>query len=92
MNPRQFALIVVSMILAGFLGAALSSGIWNVFAQNAPKRVTAQSFVVIDESGRKRGELGVSLKGPATLTLYDEHGNIAWSAPTVTRIQPAEIR
>jgi hypothetical protein len=104
MNPRQFALVVVFMILAcsnergslakgdekavarrmfceyatnkrrlfreSFVGATVSSGISTVFAQNVLNRVTAQSFVVIDESGRKRGDLGVSSKGLATLTLY----------------------
>ncbi len=80
---RRECVLAALATAAGFLGGALSSGAVSIFAQERtwPKVITAEKFVVLDSSGGKRAELGVSRNGKTALRLYDEHGRLVWNVP-----------
>ena len=55
----------------------------------APKRVSANMFVVVDENGKRRAKLSVSKGGPS-LILFDENGK-GRAALTVVKDRPGLI-
>src|SRR5260370_30086467 len=64
-------------IAAATLGGALSGqffGAANVGAALAPKLITSQKFVLVDNKGSHRGEFGVTDKGVAQLAVFDGTG------------------
>ncbi len=75
---------MLAAVVAGWMGGAAAQERFR------PRAVTAQSFVVVDEAGRKRAEFGFSAKDRLVLRLYDEQGQVIWSAPHETRILPLE--
>jgi hypothetical protein len=93
MSHGQFRVLLIVCTAASLLGGALSGSLLGVRAQEHPwaKRTASESFVVLDERGAKRAELGVTSQGDPALVLYDERGRVIWNTPNVpgTRIWPA---
>ncbi|MEI6501177.1 MAG: hypothetical protein WCP21_09155 [Armatimonadota bacterium] len=78
MTSKQFRMLVVVTLVAGFLGGAVCNLLLRgtpATAQGAPNTVRATTFVVVDDAGKTRATLGVvgSSFCPA-LTLYDATG------------------
>jgi predicted transcriptional regulator len=92
MSRGQFRVLLIVCAAASLLGGAFSGSLMRVRAQDYPwaKRTASESFVVVDERGAKRAELGVTSQGDAALVLYDERGRVIWNTPNVpgTRIWP----
>ncbi len=64
-----------------YLAVAALAGFGIGTAQNGvtpPERMKAQSFVLVDESGRKRGEFSMGSNGQPMVRLYDQDGRIIW--------------
>ena len=93
MSKGQFRVLLIVCAAASLLGGALSDSLMGVRAQEHPwaKRTASESFVVVDERGARRAELGVTPQGDPALVLYDEKGHVIWNTPNVpgTRILPA---
>ena len=93
MSKGQFRVLLIVCAAASLLGGALSDSLMGVRAQEHPwaKRTASESFVVVDERGAKRAELGVTPQGDPELVLYDERRHVIWNTPNVpgTRILPA---
>jgi hypothetical protein len=90
MTGRTWILIAAA-VAAGFLGGALANGINTAFAQQRggpAQQITAQRFVVADDGGNTRAEMGLDPQGRIHLTLYSEKGRVLWSAP-VAGLMPA---
>ena len=90
MSRGRYAFLVLASVVASFAGGALSGNILPVAAQPAqrPQKMTAQSFVVVDEDGKRRAELGITREGEGALRVFDAHGKLVWS--TDTRIMPVD--
>jgi hypothetical protein len=78
MNRTMLATCIILATICGFAGG-LASKLWNaspVFAQERlhPKSVSAESFVLVNAAGDKRGVLSVGRDGSAVLRLYDTSG------------------
>ena len=78
MNRTSVALSIVMAVVAGFTGG-FTARLWNVppvHAQESmhPKALSAESFVLVNDAGEKRGEIGLSPDGSAILKLYDGRG------------------
>ncbi|MBV8732192.1 MAG: hypothetical protein JO336_20480, partial [Acidobacteriia bacterium] len=54
MLPKEWTLAALALA-AGFAGGAISTGLGTVFAQERTRQITAERFVVVDASGKKRG-------------------------------------
>ena len=69
---------------AGFVGGYLINGLATVFAQSRPKPnvVQARSFMVIDNQGAMRAELGVDRFGNTVFNLYGQHGEKIFTVPS----------
>ncbi len=79
-NVRWFYLC-----LAATLGcAAAAQGFRQT--QPAPAVVRAHSFELLDEAGRKRGEIGFDAQGQPRITLYDPSGRPIWSSGGVRAV------
>lgn len=87
-------------IAGGFVGGRLSSPP-AVHAQVRPRvippqraisaaPVEARGFVLMDEHGRKRGELGFNGRGQPTLRFFDESGKVIWTGGAVTPLPLAQ--
>jgi hypothetical protein len=69
-----------------------------IFAQNtAPKPevpavVQAKSFVMLDQTGRKRGEMSMTQSGKPIIQLFDERGRVLWDSTDEPRMKPLLIR
>ena len=66
--------------LAGFLGGAIGSHM-PVYAQ-APgvDMLRSKTFVLLDNSGRKRGEWTMDPSGEPALRFFDADGRVTWQA------------
>jgi hypothetical protein len=78
MNRTMLATCLILATICGFAGG-LASKMWNaspVFAQERlhPKIVSAESFVLVNAAGERRGVLSVGRDGSAVLRLYDDAG------------------
>jgi hypothetical protein len=69
---------------AGFAGGSLTNGLTTAFAQGRtqPNIVQARSFVVIDNRGAMRAELGVDSFGNTVFNLYGQHGEKIFTVPS----------
>ncbi|MGI8744607.1 MAG: hypothetical protein ACR2NN_18940 [Bryobacteraceae bacterium] len=69
--------------LAGFAAGAFAPRLLQVgpvHAQAMPELVQAKSFVLLDGSGRKRGEWKLDASGDPVLQLFDQGGRTIWEA------------
>lgn len=76
MNRTLVAFFLAVALVAGAAGG-LASRFWNappVFAQESPKSVSAQSFILVNSAGERRGILNVTRDGSVLLRLYDDGG------------------
>lgn len=87
-------------IAGGFVGGRLSSPP-AVHAQVQPRvippqraisaaPVEARGFVLMDEHGRKRGELGFDQQGRPALRFFDESGKVVWTGGAVSALPLAQ--
>ena len=87
-------------VAGGFVGGRLASPP-AVHAQAQPRLippqraisrapVEARGFVLMDESGRKRGELGFDREGRPALRFFDESGKVVWTGGAVTPLPLAQ--
>lgn len=87
-------------IAGGFVGGRLSLPP-TVHAQARPGVIPPQraisaapmeagSFVLVDEQGRKRGELGFDRRGQPALRFFDESGKVVWTGGAVTPMPLAQ--
>jgi hypothetical protein len=85
--------MMLAAAAAGFAGGAVSASVpWVVRAQESvwPREVRSQRFLVVEPNGKKRAEFGLAGGGKVTLRIYDERGQVVWSAPDDLRIYPAK--
>ena len=78
MNRKLAGLFIAMAIIAGFAGGMVAR-LWTprpVFAQEQmhPSVLSARSFVLVDNSGQRRGSLSLMRDGSVSLRLYDENG------------------
>jgi hypothetical protein len=52
------------------------------------KAVEAQSFLLDDADGNRRGQMRMKAGGP-TFEIYDQNGNVVWSIPSRTNRVPS---
>ena len=45
-----------------------------------PAVVQAKSFVLLDDAGRKRGEMSMTGSGKPLIQLFDERGRVIWDS------------
>jgi hypothetical protein len=70
--------------IAGFLGGWLGSHITTVYAQGPGLKILpseilqSKDFVLMDGSGRKRGEWRTDPSGQPVLRLFDSQGQVIW--------------
>lgn len=80
MSRKQYSLIVLLALVAGFVGGVISSQIFvsrPIFPQKEPKPqkvVVAKKFRLVDERGVVRAALGLTAKGQPGLGLLDKKG------------------
>lgn len=89
---RQITTIVFA-ILAGFSGGALAPHLLRIAAVHAqdskpaPDVVQGKTFILLDGSGRKRGEWTLDNSGEPVLQFFDEQGRPIWEAGKV-KVRP----
>ena len=74
MSRIQYAGVILTIVCAGLIGGMVRA------QPAAPKVVEAQSFVLVDQAGNKRGELAIDRSGQPNLKLYDARGRVVWTA------------
>jgi hypothetical protein len=77
----RIPVLVLLAFIAGIV-FGLGSGLIRptvTHAQASQKEIRAQTFVLTDEAGRKRGELGFERDGKSSLKLCDKEGKVVWS-------------
>ena len=80
--------IVCLAAAAGFAGGLAGSRIATVHAQGPGPGVEilrSKSFVLLDASGRKRGEWRMDSNGQPVLRLFDDRGNVFWDTTGIAR-------
>lgn len=82
MGPRQILSLAVPAL------AGLVFGQNTVTKPEAAGVVQAKSFVLLDEAGRKRGEMSVTRAGKPLIELFDERGRVIWDSTGEPRIKP----
>jgi len=79
MTTKQFGVMLALVVIAGFLGGAVAELVFHAtpaFAQGrteVAQQLTAQSFVLVDKSGRTQAVLGLDNGGP-NLYIYTANG------------------
>jgi hypothetical protein len=84
---------LVLATFAGFLGGAIASRLFpsasrllTVHAQGpGPEILQSRSFVLLDSSGRKRGEWTMDPSGRPILRLLDAQGRVVWDTTGTAR-------
>lgn len=80
MGRKQYSLLVVLAMVAGFIGGVISSQIFAgqpIFTQKEPKLqkvVAAEKFRLVDHRGMVRAALGLTGEGQPGLGLLDRNG------------------
>ena len=79
MNTRQFRILTILTVVAGFLGGGVAVLLLQGIQAHAqagwvPQRVTAREFVLVDAEGNERALLGVNDHNVAGLHLYSVKG------------------
>jgi hypothetical protein len=65
-----------------------------VFAQTlapqvqVPAVVQAKSFVLLDDAGRKRGEMSITRAGQPLIQLFDDRGRVIWDSTDEPKMRP----
>jgi|SRR5579872_982944 len=80
MNRKLFGLLLLTAVLGGIVGA-VTVRLWaprTAFAQEqmGPAVISAKSFVLVNDSGQRRGVFSLTRDGSAMLRLYDENGKV----------------
>jgi hypothetical protein len=80
-------------IAAGLLGGFLSHYISPVLvhAQAAPKEITAQRFVLVNNNGSPAGPFGFDKDGAPNVELFDKTGKVLWSASGTAKAKPLTV-
>lgn len=81
---------IVPAMLAGFfagmVGANLGLRLTTVYAQGpAVEMLQSKSFVLLDSSGRKRGDWVIDPSGLPVLRLFDAQGQLIWDTTGTPR-------
>lgn len=80
MGRKQYSLIVLLALVAGFIGGVVSSQIFvsgSLFTQKEPKPqkvVVAEKFRLVDKTGIVRAALGLTGEGQPGLGMLDKRG------------------
>ena len=74
MNLSERLFVGALALAGGVLGGLISNAFIGRRAPATPAAVTAKSFVLVDQSGKRRAQLSVSERQTANLDLYDENG------------------
>jgi len=80
MGRKQYSLIVLLALLAGFIGGVISSQIFvgrPLFTQKEAKPqkvVVAEKFRLVDQTGMVRAALGITREDQPGLGLLDKNG------------------
>ena len=82
MNRKQYLLLVVLAIIAGFIGGALSGRIFTAReTKGYEKVVSAEQFRLVDEKGDLIARTGtIGARTEPSLILYDKDGRVIWRA------------
>jgi len=79
---------LLAAAFAGVLGGAISSYFTTVYAQGSDTGVGSlhsKNFVLLDESGHKRGEWRIDASGLPVLRLFDARGRVIWDTTGTPR-------
>ena len=77
MTRVQYAILVATMILSGFLGGAMSERLFSggiAGAQSKANEVSAEQFLLLDKNGKARAGLGLDANGEVGLVLTSKDG------------------
>ena len=77
MTRLQYAILVATMMLSGFLGGAMSERLFSGGIAGAePKKneVSAEEFLLLDKDGKARAGLGLDANGEVGLVLTSKDG------------------
>jgi hypothetical protein len=80
MGRKQYGLVVLLALVAGFIGGVFSSQIFAsrpLFTEKEPRQqkvVVAEKFRLVDETGMVRAALGLTRKGQPGLGMLDKRG------------------
>ena len=74
MGRKQYWLIAVLAVIAGFLGGAASGAFIYLMVQD--NVISAREFRVLDKDGKTRASLGLSTAGESALNLFDREEKI----------------
>jgi len=81
----RISTLVVAAI-AGFIGGEFNAYLRTVYAQGPGADILqSKSFVLLDGSGRKRGEWKIDPSGQAVLRLFDSQGQVIWDTTGTAR-------
>lgn len=78
MTRLQFAVLVVTVMVSGFLGGAMSERLFSgsiAGAQPKTNEVSAEQFLLLDKAGKARAGLGLDAKGEVGLVLTSKDGS-----------------
>lgn len=78
MTRLQYAILVATMILSGFLGGAMSERLFSggiAGAESKAHEVSAEQFLLLDKGGKARAGLGLDANGEVGLVLTSKDGN-----------------
>ena len=83
---RSLCLVIIAG-LAGFLGGTAAFSVLSPASVNAnpvAQPLESNRFILLDGSGRKRGEWSVDKSGRVFLRMFDENGRTVWDTETRT--------
>ena len=78
MTRIQYAILVATMFLSGFLGGAMSEHLFSGGITSAASKtngVSAEEFLLLDKDGKARAGLGLDANGEVGLVLTSKDGN-----------------
>jgi hypothetical protein len=77
----NLGLSLAAGLLGGILSHYVSSDLVHAQAQAAaPKEISAQKFVLVNDAGLPAGVFGIEKDGSASIQLMDRDGRVVWSA------------
>ncbi|MBI5777125.1 MAG: hypothetical protein HY444_07020 [Nitrospirae bacterium] len=77
MTRLQYAILVATMILSGFLGGAMSERLFSggiAGAESRTNKASAEEFLLLDKNGTARAGLGLDANGEVGLVLTSKDG------------------
>ena len=78
MTRLQYAILLATMILSGFLGGAMSERLFSggiTGAEAKTNGVSAEEFLLLDKDGKARAGLGLDANGEVGLVLTSKDGS-----------------